>query len=538
MAITVTMYKNFSKKYNSTKQPLLTDGHTDFTCNIKDNTSVLDPVLDLYLTGTDPADTPIGSGYNYAYIPKWNRYYFITDWKYNKGVWIAYLRVDVLASYKTGIGNLSKYVNRSAYSSNADIADTLYPSKSNASVSYVYADNPFRLKPAGSYIVGIIGESQSGVPSIGGINYYLFTVGQMKEFIDYLTSSTWTAALKDDTAGLTEDVVKAFVNPLDYIESCMWFPFEITGNTLGTKVQPKMGWWNNVDFIKNGYPGDATKWGLTPLGSGTSPVDMVFAPGGTWTNSMTITDHPQKTRGNWLDAEPYSQYVFHLDPWGDIPLDGQIIMNNKTVTFDIMCDGISGMGVLQLWGAANLLLCRKTAQVGVSVSIAQIITDYAAALSTQGFLTGGAVGAISGGKMKNLWNNVKDMFQGNWKEGWQNLKQSLTEVGADVANGVESYNSKMDCTGVSGAAVSYSCFTTVAGSGGTNLYTNGPWVKIVRFSLVPEDNTDRGRPLCAVTTISTIPGYIQCADGEHDINALDSEKTLISNYLTGGFFYE
>lgn len=537
MAITVTMYKNFSKKYNSTKQPLLTDGHTDFTCTIKDNTSVLEPVLDLYLSGTDPDDTPIGSGYNYCYIPKWNRYYFITDWKYVRGIWTCSCRVDVLASFKTAIGNLTKYVNRAAYTFNADIADSIYPAKADAHLSYIYGDNPFRIKPAGSYIVGLIGEGQSGVPCIGGINYYLFTVSQMKEFVDYLMSSAMANILKDDTAGLTEDVVKALVNPLDYIESCTWYPFEITGNPLGSKVQPKLGWWNNIDFIKNGYPGDSTKWGLTQLGSGTTPQDLVFTPGGTWSNSLTVTDHSQKTRGNWLNAEPYSHYTFHLDPWGDIPLDSQIIMNNQTVTFNIQCDGLTGMGILELWASSNILLCRKTVQVGVSISIAQIITDYSAALSSEGFLTGGTAGAISGGNLKNLWNNVKDMFTGNWREGWQNLKQSLTDLGGDVANGVAAYNSKMDCTGISGSSVAYTCFTTVAATP-QNFYSNGAWIKIVRFNLVPEDNTDRGRPYCASAALNTLPGYIQCSDGEHDVAALDPEKTLISNYLTGGFFYE
>ena len=48
MGITVTMYKNFYKRDNSTKQPQNTDAHTDFTCTLKAGTSVLDPVLEVY----------------------------------------------------------------------------------------------------------------------------------------------------------------------------------------------------------------------------------------------------------------------------------------------------------------------------------------------------------------------------------------------------------------------------------------------------------------------------------------------------------
>ena len=538
MAITVTMYKNFSKKYNSTKQPLLTDGHTDFTCTIKDNTSVLDPVLDLYLTGTDPADTPIGSGYNYAYISKWHRYYFITNWRYNKGVWIASLAVDVLASYKTEIGSLTKYVTRSASSYDLDIADKRYPAKADAHLSYIAGDNPYR-QSSGCYIVGIIGQAQSGAPSVGGINYYCFTTAQMGEFITYLTSSSWAAALSDSSVGFTDDVVKSLVNPLDYIESCIWLPFIIDLNTTGTKIQPKLGWWDNIDFIKNGYPGDSTKWGLTPMYYGNTFDDIVLSPSSTitWTKTMTISDHSQIARGNWLNAAPYSYYTFHLDPWGDIPLDPSIMMNNKTISFDIHVEGISGIGVLEIFSGSKLLV-RKTAPLGVNISIAQIITDYSSSFTRTGIAIGGAAGLASGGSLKKLWEQFK---AGDYStsEGAKANEAAMREaaglVGSDIMNGVLAYNSEMTTTGVAGSPASY-IFTTISGT--PNMYTNGAWIKIVRFNLVSEDLADNGRPLCSTTSINSLSGYLECRDGEHNIAALDSEKAAISNYLTGGFFYE
>ena len=235
MSLTVTMYKNFSKKTNSTKIPAGTDAHSDFLCDIKDSTSVLDPVLEVYLTGTDPADTPIGSGFNYCYIPKWNRYYFISDWKYNRGFWYAYCHVDVLASYKTGIGALTRYVLRSASNYDTSIIDnimtllppdkTIVPYKvNNALASPFSASGSSGGGTGGLFIVGIQGPAPAvTVPCIGGVCYYALSYAQMQQLLDYLTSSTFAQLVKDDAAGLTEEVVKVLQDPSQYIVSCQWY---------------------------------------------------------------------------------------------------------------------------------------------------------------------------------------------------------------------------------------------------------------------------------------------------------------------------
>lgn len=51
-------------------------------------------------------------GFNYAYIPEFNRYYFITEIiSYRTNLWIVRLDVDVLESFKTDILNLSCIIN-------------------------------------------------------------------------------------------------------------------------------------------------------------------------------------------------------------------------------------------------------------------------------------------------------------------------------------------------------------------------------------------------------------------------------------------
>ena len=55
---------------------------------------------------------------------------------------------------------------------------------------------------------------------------------------------------------------------------------------------------------------------------------------------------------------------------------------------------------------------------------------------------------------------------------------------------------------------------------------------------VDADNAELGRPLCAVRTLGTLSGFIQCKDGDVSAPATAEELQSIENYLTGGFFYE
>lgn len=47
-----------------------------------------------------------------------------------------------------------------------------------------------------------------------------------------------------------------------------------------------------------------------------------------------------------------------------------------------------------------------------------------------------------------------------------------------------------------------------------------------------------GRPCCRNLTLSTIPGYILCANASISIPGYSSEKDAVNGYLNGGFYYE
>lgn len=95
----------------------LSAGNT-YTCALKDNTSVLDPVIELQTSDAI-------YNYNYMYIAEFNRYYFIKDIvSVNNNRWMITARVDVLETYKSAILNNRAVIKRQTGKFNLYLNDT------------------------------------------------------------------------------------------------------------------------------------------------------------------------------------------------------------------------------------------------------------------------------------------------------------------------------------------------------------------------------------------------------------------------------
>ena len=81
----VNLY-SFSKRPNSTKQPPVSDPSMKVLSNVqlKEGTNFLNPVLIFSPNLLSGTFSP--SAFNYASIPYWERYYYITDWTWANGV--------------------------------------------------------------------------------------------------------------------------------------------------------------------------------------------------------------------------------------------------------------------------------------------------------------------------------------------------------------------------------------------------------------------------------------------------------------------
>ena len=97
----ITLLRNNSEKNKLNKS--LSDAIT-LTGTLKDETSIINPVVLMELSNP--------SNYNYAYIPEFNRYYFINDIvSVKNGLWRISLTVDVLESFKDSIMNVSAIIS-------------------------------------------------------------------------------------------------------------------------------------------------------------------------------------------------------------------------------------------------------------------------------------------------------------------------------------------------------------------------------------------------------------------------------------------
>ena len=89
-------------------------------CTMKDTTEVINPTIRI-------SSSSNLSGYNYCYIARYERYYFIDQIETTPdGYWVLHCRCDVLMSYKTQIKALTGTLVRSQTVYNGYLNDPEY----------------------------------------------------------------------------------------------------------------------------------------------------------------------------------------------------------------------------------------------------------------------------------------------------------------------------------------------------------------------------------------------------------------------------
>lgn len=86
--------------------------------SLRDSSKVISPQILI------ESSTPLS--FNYAFIPSFNRYYFITEIEaYRTNLWLLTLKVDVLETYKTDIKNLNCIIEATeGYKGNNYLSDS------------------------------------------------------------------------------------------------------------------------------------------------------------------------------------------------------------------------------------------------------------------------------------------------------------------------------------------------------------------------------------------------------------------------------
>lgn len=513
MSLTVQFW-GFGKKENSTLRPTSTPLATYTTVELKDNCSLVNPALKINAPISQNVQT-----YNYCYIQEFNRYYYVTDWVWDLGLWVCELQVDVLASFRLEIGFQQLYVLRASTDTqgradfDGNIVDSTYPATADApSYSNYSITNPFAglyQLHTGSYIVGLINKDASG------ISYYCFGDTAFADFCSELFnySSGW---VNIDPTEISEDLQKALINPFQYVASAFYIPIPI-------------GWWSDYGA---GQPTTTIKFGWWSVSIAHSariiPKNVLYE----FDNVMTIPKHPSaSSRGNYLNLNPYSVYTLRYYPFGVFDIDSEAISNYNSLTLNTAIDVCTGQAILTIYTTSKGNPIRVIeSNISVPIPTVSVNVDYTNLGSKSTAISAGAslisqMGAgTSGSWFQNFRTNAKS-FIANLRAGNREaVSSSVKEAVTNITSAIFASKATAEINGQQGA------FT---------LFDNQPLTLSGRFiPIASEDFGHRGRPLCQVRQINTLRGFMVCSDADVVVTCTDREKSAIQAYLEGGFYYE
>lgn len=486
---------SFSKKKNSTARP--TGSGTQLSSvQLKDATSLMQPVIIINQATTGMPSPFNPSAFNYAYIAKFSRYYFISDARWINGLWELYLTVDVLASFKTEISGLSEYVVRAASAFDGSITDTTYPTntgiyKNKELFSLAYSTT-------GLYVVGIINNSSNAVD--GAITYYMMTNSELGQLKHYLMDETFlTLANLSNLQEMSKDLVKAIFNPFQYIVSCRFFPLDYSATTTSATAVTsiELGWWS-------------------------IPISTKRMPSGFYTafdsNEITLGSHPQAaTRGDYLNHAPYTERVLIHPMVGTVLIDSNKITGGQKIKLSTLVDFTTGAAEVYVENSTEqLTLYRTSIQFAVDVQLAQIAVDKIAVAQTAISSVGDLASSIMGGAAIGAAAGPIGAIVGG--------------IGGAIAGGTSGILNHLQA--------SQPIMQTSGTNGNRGVYhVVAAFYSYYRY-LVNEDLAHRGRPLCQQKTISTLSGFIMCSDAHAEIACFDAEKDIIVAYMNSGFYYE
>lgn len=225
----INLYKSFSKRKNSTKQPATTPTTKNVTC--KQPTSVTNPTF--LLSGYDNA-------YNYLYVPVWGRYYFIDEVVLvHDDLFEIHCSTDVLATFKSWIGLYNCFVERTSDSTkyNTDLLDSALSSEDGSEVFASATTNLFGNNNGGCYVVRMVGTGATGVTT-----YVFNDINQL----GILFNPMFDDYTPEDTLEALDEFVKFFIcDPSKYLVGAYYSPLSYSYySAVGASRKINIGWYD------------------------------------------------------------------------------------------------------------------------------------------------------------------------------------------------------------------------------------------------------------------------------------------------------
>lgn len=491
----------YRKRINSTKTPTQKDmaGQLSFfaDCILKDSTSVIAPQITLIF----PHGLLSPSSYNYAYIPDFNRYYFVTDITFLQNRVMYTLACDVLASYWDTLKETTQYVLRSASAGDLSIVDPLYPVTSTISHGYTLTTGwSFNSLSSGYYVLGIINKATD---TVGCVSYYVMSNPQFAGLRSALMTDYSYMGIS--AAEISQELSRAIINPFQYIVSCKWFP----------EKPPTAGVVNTISV---------SGWDFTGGSASKLASDAVIIKQFT----IDVPMHPQIARGKWLDFRPYSNFYFLFQPFGVITIDPTKLTANRKLDVFVRIDCISGIGHLQIscQGRGAPLIYSADCNIGVDIQLAQQSVAKSILSDVQNAVGSIAQGAVSGGKVGAVLGASSALLSSSTAQG------AIAGLVQGIASG--------DFSNVGSASLAANAELSVKGqNGGLADYRATPALFYQFAYIVDADNEDLGTPCCKKLQLARLSGFTTVMRPDIDmVLATQPEIAALTSYLSNGFFIE
>lgn len=412
--------------------------------------------------------------YNYAFIHELgDRYYFVNKiTSVAQGVVDISLEVDTLATYKDELLEQTFYVSRSYSDYDTRVIDKNYPAlPGNGQFKQTVAD--WLVAPEAEnhvYSLGVIG-SKSGQQ---GVTYGLISEGNLRQLMNFMFTE------ENFAPEITDEVVKTFFNPSQYIVGCNYIPFNYSYYGQHTAQKIKLGWFD------------------TQLSYSVPQFPVLVLPSVDVSIPYTISDDVTDFR----NFAPYSTYRLLIPFVGYVPINADLLIGNSTLTISGVADIATGQGLIRVVGKeTNIAITELSANMMPPIAIAQSHINYS--------VTAG-IGAIATFAGKQIGDKAGD-FGGALQtvgDGLLATENQVSTIGTQGNTGQMIFNRK----------IVLQCF---------------------RKSLVTRSRLEFGAPLMKTRKLSNLTGYCEIINAHfRSTQALEPERDAVNSYLEGGFYIE
>lgn len=473
------LYK-LNKRINSTKLPTTADLLISGEVVLKMATSVDKPVFTMACGADDMAKARIC---NYAEFQ--GNFFWVTEVKQISNTHIQYeCSIDVLASYKSEILSTKAYVLYSDSSGRTDILDT----RNIRTIDWSYKGNVhwtpnlFSLdSTGGTFVLQCINPAAH----VSTTAIYLLSAGQMNNLMDKIYS----------TANFWDNIIKTIQNPANLMVKCYWVP-------CGIEILQGIGVTTNVHNVWIGnYDTEVTGFEITKLDYGS-------------VGEVHIFDLSKIMSNDYRYDESNCILKLNLPYYGIIDVSPNIIAKTREYVITLHFDITTG-----------IIMYRINNSVGEASTHNQVYRTV--------FGTEVPLGFQSYNPLPFIGTSVSSVGGLIGSAGNSNVS-AISMVGTGISavgNVVSSISSLARHNGVIGSIGSR------VDTKGNNSVTINVMTNDLAESITAKQKV-LGLPLCSTVELSTLTGYVQCADASVSAIAMPEELSQINGLLNGGIYIE